>query len=76
MSEKTGNEGTNSTLEEDFRKLDTLLADMEKDDIGIEEAFSKYTEGMQLIKSCNDRIDQVEKKVQQLSDDLKTEDFE
>ena len=76
MSDKTTNEGANSTLEEDFRKLDTLLADMEKDDIGIEEAFAKYTEGMKLVKSCNDRIDRVEKKVKQLSDDLKTEDFE
>ncbi len=76
MSDKAGNEGVDSTLEEDFKKLDALLADMEKDDIGIEDAFAKYAEGMKLIKNCNDRIDRVEKKVQQLSDDLKTEDFE
>ena len=70
------NENENSTLEEDFKKLDALLSEMEKDDIGIEEAFAKYTEGMKLVKQCNDRIDRVEKKVKLLADDLKTEDFD
>ena len=64
------------SLEEDFRKLDSLLKEMEKEDIGIEDAFAKYAEGRQLIKSCNERIDRVEKKVQKLSDDLKMEDFD
>ena len=64
------------SLEEDFRKLDSLLKEMEKEDIGIEDAFAKYAEGMQLSKACNERIDRVEKKVQKLSDDLKMEDFD
>ena len=37
------------SLEEDFKKLDSLLKEMEKEDIGIEDAFAKYAEGMQLI---------------------------
>ncbi|MBR4580552.1 MAG: exodeoxyribonuclease VII small subunit [Lachnospiraceae bacterium] len=64
------------SLEEDFMKLESLLKEMEKEDIGIEDAFAKYAEGMQLIKSCNERIDRVEKKVQKLSDNLKMEDFD
>lgn len=64
------------SLEEDFKKLESLLKEMEKEDIGIEDAFAKYAEGMQLIKSCNERIDRVEKKVQKLSDNLKMEDFD
>ena len=71
-----GDSQEESTLEEDFKKLDALLKDMEREDIGIEDAFAKYAEGMKLIKSCNERIDLVEKKVKKLSDDLKTEDFE
>lgn len=70
------NNTENGTLEEDFRKLETILKEMEKEDIGIEDAFAKYAEGMQLIKSCNERIDRVEKKVLKLSDDLKLEDFD
>lgn len=65
-----------TTLEENFAKLESLLADMERDDIGIEEAFSKYAEGMQLIKDCNGKIDQVEKKVKKLAEDLSLSDLD
>jgi Exonuclease VII small subunit. len=64
-------ETNKTTLEEDFKKLESLLKEMEREDIGIEDAFAKYAEGMQLIKTCNEKIDRVEKKVMQLSDDLK-----
>ena len=64
-------ETNKTTLEEDFKKLESLLKEMEREDIGIEDAFAKYAEGMQLIKICNEKIDRVEKKVMQLSDDLK-----
>jgi exodeoxyribonuclease VII small subunit len=72
MAEKT----KETTLEEDFARMEELLAEMEREDIGIEDAFAKYEEGIKLVKSCNDKIDKVEKKVKTLSDDLKTEDFE
>lgn len=65
-----------TTLEEDFARMEELLGEMEREDIGIEDAFSKYEEGIKLVKACNDKIDRVEKKVKTLSDDLKTEDFE
>ena len=64
-------ETNKTTLEEDFKKLESLLKEMEREDIGIEDAFAKYAEGMQLIKICNEKIDRVETKVMQLSDDLK-----
>lgn len=64
-------ETNKTTLEEDFKKLESLLKEMEREDIGIEDAFAKYAEGMQLIKTCNEKIDRVEKKVMKLSDDLK-----
>ena len=72
----TPNPENTSTLEEDFKKLDALLSEMEDDSIGIEAAFEKYTQGMRLVKQCSERIDQVEKKVKLLSDNLSTEDFE
>ena len=63
------NEKKETTLEEDFRHMEELLKDMEREDIGIEEAFSKYSEGMTLIKSCNEKIDRVEKKVLKIAED-------
>ena len=70
------NEVSETTLEEDFARLEELLSEMEKDDIGIEDAFTKYAEGMQLIKACNERIDRVEKKVKKLSEDLSLTDLD
>ena len=52
------------------------IALLEKDDVSLEDSFRFYQEGMNLLKYCNDSIDQVEKKVQKISSDGKTEDFE
>lgn len=51
------------TLEEVFRQLDTVMEDMEKEDISLEESFRLYGEGMKMLKVCNEKIDTVEKKM-------------
>ena len=38
-------------------------------DIALEDAFAAYSEGMKLLKDCNDQIDKVEKKVLKLASD-------
>lgn len=63
------------TLEENFTAIEEILAELEKDDISIEEAFDKYSKGMELLKQCDQSIDKVEKKVRKLMDDGKTEEF-
>ncbi len=65
-----------TTLEEKFAELENILEWMEKDDIGIEEAFAKYSEGMELLKQCDESIDRVEKQVLKLSENGSTEVFE
>lgn len=64
-----------STLEQDFKALDAILETLSRDDIGIEDAFNTYSEGMKLLKECNDKIDKVEKKVLKLMGDGSTEVF-
>lgn len=51
------------TLEEAFDELDALMERMEKGDISLEESFSLYQRGMQLVKQCNDSIERVEKEL-------------
>lgn len=51
------------TLEEVFSQLDTVIQDMEREDISLEESFRLYHEGMQMLKVCNEKIDTVEKKI-------------
>lgn len=55
------------TLEENFAKLEETITQLESEDISLEEAFQAYSQGMTLLKSCNEQIDQVEKKVLILS---------
>ena len=64
------------TLEEAFGRLDELVERLEDRDVSLEESFQIYKEGMDLLKSCNEKIDTVEKKMQQIYADGEVSDFE
>ena len=49
---------------------------MRKEDITLEESFSLYKDGMELIKQCNADIDRVEKQVQILNADGQVTDWD
>ena len=57
------------TLEE-FLKLDQVIEQLEKEEITLEDSFKLYTDGMKLLKECNDSIDKVEKKLIVLNESL------
>lgn len=57
----------NSSLEENFAKLELEIEKLEAEGVTLEEAFAAYSEGMKLLKECNAQIDKVEKKVLKLS---------
>ena len=75
MAEKKKKEEKLS-LEENFELLEESLRKLEDDSLPLEEAFELYQQGMQILKSCNEEIDRVEKKVLQLRDDGETDEFE
>ena len=50
-------------LEESFEQLETIIAELEKGDMTLEDSFKKYEEGMKLLKNCSNSIDRVEKKL-------------
>lgn len=50
-------------LEESFEQLETIIEELEKGDMTLEDSFKKYEEGMKLIKNCSNSIDRVEKKL-------------
>lgn len=56
------------TLEQTFEKLEETIGKLEQEEISLEESFQLYKEGMNLVKSCNDRIDKVEKEVLKLNE--------
>ena len=62
-------------LEEAFEKLETILKNLESSEITLEQSFQEYNRGMQLLKHCNETIDQVEKKVLQINEDGGLDEF-
>lgn len=64
------------SLEENFARLEDTMERLEQEDISLEEAFRAYSEGMTILKQCNDQIDRVEKQVLKLNEDGQLEEFE
>jgi exodeoxyribonuclease VII small subunit len=63
------------TLEQTFEKLEETIGELQQEDISLENSFKLYKEGMKLIKSCNDRIDKVEKQVLKLNENGGLDEF-
>ena len=51
------------TLEETFAGLEEVIKKMEQGDVSLEESFQLYHKGMDMLKSCNDKIDKIEKQM-------------
>lgn len=51
------------SLEASMEELEDVLKELEREEISLEDSFRLYNEGMKLLKSCNDMIDKVEKKL-------------
>ena len=56
-----------ATLEENFEKLEEIIAVLENPEISLADSFHSYSEGMELIKVCNEQLSLVEKEVRILS---------
>lgn len=51
------------SIEQTFAQLDELLEKLESPDTTLEESFACYEAGIRLVRSCNDKIDKVEKQM-------------
>lgn len=66
----------NQTLEELFEGLESVIGTMEQPEVSLEESFQLYHRGMELLKSCNNRLDKIEKKMLVLDDEGEMHEFE
>lgn len=69
-------DGKDRTLEELFADLEDVMHAMEQGQVSLEESFGLYHRGMDLLKECNDKIDQVEKKMLVLDQEGEIHEFE
>ncbi len=51
------------TFEEAMKKLEEIVEILEEGDVPLEEAISKYKEGMDLAQLCNAKLKNVEKQL-------------
>lgn len=65
-----------STLQDIFAQLDKVIENMEQGDISLEESFHLYHQGMDMLKTCNEKIDKVEKKMLILDNEGEEHEFE
>ena len=70
-----GGAGTKLSLEDAFDQLEKVALKLEDKDTPLEEAFSFYKEGMELVKYCSAKLDQVEKKMLELGEDGSLHEF-
>ena len=63
------------SLEMAFSELDVMLEKLADRDVSLEESFAVYAEGMKLLKYCNEKLDQVEKKMLVLNEEGKLDEF-
>ncbi|MCB7303518.1 exodeoxyribonuclease VII small subunit [Bariatricus massiliensis] len=68
-------EENKETLEELFQSLDDVVEKLEEGETSLEESFRLYQKGMEMLKSCNDKIDAVEKQVLILEENGETHEF-
>ncbi|MGI6071013.1 MAG: exodeoxyribonuclease VII small subunit [Blautia sp.] len=65
----------NRSIEESFEALDEMLEKLEDRETTLEESFTVYQQGMELLKYCNEKIDMVEKKMLQMDEDGTLREF-
>ncbi len=57
------------TFEAGLKRLDEVLDSLEHGDLALEEAMRAFEEGVQLVRFCHKKLDEVEKRVELLLKD-------
>jgi len=68
---KTKNE---KDLESQLSHLEELVAQLESGDIPLEESLKLFEEGVTLYRSCKKKMNEIEIKIQKLTDDMRDGD--
>lgn len=63
------------SLEDTFAEIEAIIAKMELPDVTLDESFSLYKNGVERLKTCNELLDAVEKKMQVIEPDGTLGDF-
>lgn len=56
------------SLEEAMQALETVMSQMEEEELSLEQSFAFYKQGMDLLMQCNKAVDRVEKELRILEE--------
>ena len=59
-------------FESNLINLEKIVFELESGQLSLEESLEKYKKGIDLVKKCNTIIENAEKEVQRLTEDIKT----
>ena len=59
-----------STFEKDLKSMQLILEEIESKDLSLEEVIDKYKLGVELSKKCQKALEEAEKKIKQVTDDI------
>lgn len=68
-------DGNQVKFETQIKELEAIINDLENGNIGLEESIEKYTKAMQLVKQCDQKLNEIEEKVTKLVTESGMEDF-
>ena len=63
------------TIEESLKELDGIVERLESREISLEDSFSIYQKGMELLRQCCSKIDTVEKKMLKINENGEFSEF-
>ena len=63
------------TIEESLKELDGIVERLESREISLEDSFSIYQKGMELLRQCSSKIDTVEKKMLKINENAEFSEF-
>ena len=61
------------SLEEMLGEMEAIIDKMQQREVTLEDSFTMYEQGIQMLKQCHQKIDSVEKKMLVLNDQGKPE---
>lgn len=74
-TDKTDITSQEPSLEETFQEIETIIEKMQSREVTLEDSFTLYEQGIRKLKLCNEKIDNVEKKMLLLNEQGELEPF-
>ena len=75
MANNTDNKNEKTGLEERFSMIEDILAQMEDENVTLDQSFDLYKQGIEQIKAVNADLDRIEKAMLVMNEDGELEEF-